>query len=177
MHVEINPLKSTHAAFLLSILTSTCWASRMFLLTVSGHFVRGVEEWSSYGSPVHKQQKIKEFHYTTLHRWHSEGAECITETPSPAEPSSSAVPAARSAPPGSGRTPGWWGRSSLPWKAPPPGASAGRCLENLSGSLLWDVDRQEKNVDICWMCVCAFEKFFPVFEDNILELIKRSIIT
>lgn len=41
--------------------SSTCWASRMFLSAVSGRCVHCAEEWSNYGSPVHTQHKINEF--------------------------------------------------------------------------------------------------------------------
>lgn len=41
--------------------SSTCWASRMFLSSVSGRCVHCAEEWSNYGSPVHTQHKINEF--------------------------------------------------------------------------------------------------------------------
>lgn len=109
------------------------------------------------------------------------------KTPSPVESSSSVVPPARSAPPGSGCTPGWWGRSSLLWKALQPGASAKRCLENLSGSSLYDTYRQVKT-----HVECVFERrpvlnvlqttisfqlsfFFLLFGDYILKLIKGSI--
>lgn len=54
---------------------TTCWASQMFSLRVSGRSVHHVEEWSSYGSPVYKETTAEwAAHDPTSHRCHSRDA-------------------------------------------------------------------------------------------------------
>lgn len=70
------------------------------------------------------------------------------QTHPPAGPSSSAVPAAPSAPPGWGCTPGRWCPPSPRRRARPPAASAGRCPGSRWDSWLRDESRQEKNFEL-----------------------------
>lgn len=81
-----GPLKTTNISMLIqgSGVPSTCWASQMFLLTVSGHFVHCVEEWSSYGSPVFKKTREKSLSRSSIfHTWWKQRRPHLLNPPPP----------------------------------------------------------------------------------------------
>lgn len=137
--------------------SSTCWASRMFLSSVSGRCVHCAEEWSNYGSPVHTQHKINEFTFHSailstddtekeqnkMH--HSDALTCwvlLLLCPSCSVCSTWI------------RTYSWLVRSIIPPVKGPPTWSFSKALSRKSVRFM-AVGRgpSKRNMRICWMCV------------------------
>lgn len=140
--LNINSLTLTVKEQQIEECAGTCWSSRRFWSPAPGCSSRCAGGWSSCGSPDdHHNHRISSPASAPLSQAHP-------QTHPPAGPSSSAVPAAPSAPPGWGCTPGRWCPPSPRRRARPPAASAGRCPGSRWDSWLRDESRQEKNFEL-----------------------------